>query len=117
MFLLRSRAPERYGRWREGYVAHRAHPDGAAIMLERAIARLTADNLADEAGRPRILRPPLKPVFLADDPAEQAAIEEAAEEARRRQEQADALARDEAFNATLRRMTARRGGDYDEDVA
>lgn len=109
------RAPERYGKWREGLMEKREHPDGAAIVLQRAIRDLAEDNLADEAGRPRPDRPPLRRVYLADDPAEQEAMEE-------ERQRADAERRNAEFEAyldTLRRQTGQdpSGEDYGGSVA
>ena len=100
MFILRYRAPERYGRWRDATQAHRPHPDGAAIVLGHALGRLADDNLADAAGRPRTERPPLKSMRLMDDPAEQAEMDEA-EEVRQR---LDAVRREQEFVETLERL-------------
>lgn len=115
MFILRARAPERYGKWRDGMQAHRAHPDGAALVLRQALGRLAEDNLADEAGRARPDRPPLKPVLLVDDPAEREAMDEAHDRA----EDAARRARQEAYLRTLGRQTGLglAGDDFGDDVA
>lgn len=89
MFLLRARAPERYGKWRDAMQQTRDHPDGAAIMLGQAIRNLVEDGDADTAGRARPQRAPLKPARLMDDPAEiaeRATRMEREEEVRRRAE-------------------------------
>lgn len=115
MFLLRTRAPERYGKWRDGMQAHRPHPDGAAIVLGHALDALADDNLADEAGRPRPWRAPLKTVRLMDDPAERAEMEAAEEEERRRED----IARHRSFIETLERQHGRKpiGDDHRGDAA
>ncbi|PAX06646.1 hypothetical protein [Sphingomonas lenta] len=115
MFILRARAPERYGKWRDGLMAKREHPDGVALMLQRAILNLAEDNLADEAGRPRRERPPLRRVYLAADPAER----EAMDEERQRQDAAARQASFEAYLQTLRRHTGLGSSedDYVDDVA
>ena len=114
-FILRIRAPDRYGKWRDGMVANRQHPDGAARVLGRALRALAEDNLADAAGRPRRDRPALKTMYLLDDPAEQAAMEQAEEEE-------EALKREAEFDAYLRTLARRTGtgpagADHGDDVA
>ncbi|HEX8554890.1 MAG TPA: hypothetical protein VF695_09300 [Sphingomonas sp.] len=76
MFILRARDPSRYGKWRDSMQVHRQHPDGAARVLGHALRALREDTRADEQGRPRPIRAPLKMERLLDDPAEQLAIEE-----------------------------------------
>lgn len=102
-FILRTRAPERYGKWLDAMQAHRPHPDGAAIVLRHALDALADDTLADAAGRPRPARAPLKTVRLMDDPAERAEVERA-EEAERRREDA---ARHRNFQETVERQSGR----------
>lgn len=105
IFLLRTRAPERYGKWRDGMVVHRAHPDGAAKLLDHSLRALAEDNLADAAGRPRPDRPPLRTTWLTDLPDERAAIEATLEQEREQAQQAEATARHLAYLRTLDRQS------------
>ena len=82
LFLLRYRAPARYGAWLDAMTARESHPDGPAIRLTEAMRRIHADAAADAAGRPRPEHRPLRAMRLADDPAEQEATVAAAEAAR-----------------------------------
>lgn len=119
MFILRARAPERYGKWRDGMTHHRRHPDGAARVLQHALRALAEDNLADAAGRPRRDRPPLKTMYLLDDPAEQAAMEAAREEEEDRKREAEFEKGRQAYVRTLDEQTGMglTGDDYGGDVA
>ena len=58
MFMLRYRAPTRYGAWRDQMISQRA-PDGAAHLLAQAMDHMMKDAAADEVGVPRPLRAPL----------------------------------------------------------
>ena len=58
MFLLRYRAPVRYGAWRDQVISQRA-PDGAALSLDQAVGHMMEDGTADDLGIPRPLRAPL----------------------------------------------------------
>lgn len=119
MFILRARAPERYGKWRDGMVSNRRHPDGAARVLQHALRELTEDNLADQAGRPRRDRPPLKTMYLLDDPDEQVAMGAATEEEENRKREAEFEERRQSYLRTLDRQngTGLLGDDYRDDVA
>lgn len=101
MFILRARAPDRYGKWRDGMQASRDHPDGAARMFQHTLRALAEDAQADHAGRPRPERPPIRPILLMDDPDEVAAFEEEKARTKRAREQASHL----AFLRTLDRQT------------
>lgn len=79
-FMLRYRRPEQYGAWLDDVSTRERHPDGPAIRLTEAVRRLAEDGTADQAGRPRPTRRPMKVALLADDPEEMAAAEQAAEE-------------------------------------
>lgn len=114
MWLLRHRQPERYGRWREGLTATRKNPDGAAILMVEAIGRAADDARADEAGRPRTSRVPLRTAAMADDPGLQAEMEEWQEKQRQAEHEAD-LAR---YRETLaERAMATMDRHYGDDVA
>lgn len=115
MFILRARAPERYGKWRDGMLHNRQHPDGAARVLHHAMRALAEDNLADAAGKPRPDRAPLKTMYLLDDPAERDAKEEALE----REKDAEDEARRLAYLRTLDGQTGGGmfEGDYRDDMA
>lgn len=119
MFILRARAPDRYGKWRDGMVSNRQHPDGAARVLQHALRELAQDNIADAAGRPRRDRPPLKTTYLLDDPAEQAAMEAAREEEETLKREAEFEKSREAYLRTLDAQTGMglTGDDYGDDVA
>lgn len=109
MFILRARAPERYGKWRDNVQANRQHPDGAALIFHHALAALNEDNVADAAGKPRPRRAPLKTMWLLDDPAERSEREtQQAREADARRE-----AGHRAFMSTLDGQTGL--GLYEED--
>jgi hypothetical protein len=103
MFILRTRAPERYGKWRDGVQYTREHPDGAALLLQQALRDLAEDGQADAAGRPRPQRPPLKRVRLLDDPAEIDAMAQARERQRREEAHAAHLAWLETASEQTRR--------------
>jgi hypothetical protein len=60
MFILRSRMPDRYGKWYEGLQQYRDDLDGAAAIYDRAVRRLAEDAAADAVGTPRPDRPPLR---------------------------------------------------------
>ena len=75
MFLLRTHAPERYGKWRDTMQQTREHPDGAAIMLHKAIGRLSEDAVAIAGGEQPEQRAPIRHSYLADDPAVIAELE------------------------------------------
>ena len=62
--LLRARAPDRYGAWRDRVQTVREHPDGAAMLLTEAKRRLAEDGKADLAGRKRPRRAPLRSVIV-----------------------------------------------------
>ena len=62
--LLRARAPDRYGAWRDRVQTVREHPDGAAMLLTEAKRRLAEDGKADLAGRKRPRRAPLRSVVV-----------------------------------------------------
>ncbi|HEU0044346.1 hypothetical protein [Sphingomonas sp.] len=101
MFVLRIRAPERYGKWREAAQQHRDHPDGAAQMLKQAVRHLAEDAAADAVGRPRPARPLLKTMRLMDDPREIAEQERLDEESDRVREAADQARRDAEWESYL----------------
>lgn len=102
MFILRHRAPERYGAWRDDVEVRRDDPDGAAVFLGEAIRRVAEDGAADAAGRPRPARGAFKTERMHDDPDEIAA-QERREDARRKA----------ALEAQLAAIEAE--GDEDED--
>jgi len=62
--LLRARAGDRYGAWRDRVQQVREHPDGAALILDEAKRRLAEDGCADMAGRPRPRRAPLRSMIV-----------------------------------------------------
>lgn len=119
MFILRARAPERYGKWRDAVQATRGHPDGAARMFDYALRALDEDHRADEAGQPRPVRPPLKPEWVLDNPEEREAFEE-----RLAAQRAEARVRrtEEQTHTYLRTLDRQTGGgffgpDSHDDVA
>ena len=115
MFILRTRLPERYGKWRDHMKVTRRHPDGPAWLFEQARCALRDDLLADEAGQPRPERPLEPREWHLDDPEHRAAFD-AAEDARREEAvRRDADARNEAFMRTLDLQT--RSGRFDHDSA
>lgn len=113
MALLRARAPDRYGKWRDEMQQVRRHPDGAAQMLRHAVRALAQDAAADAAGRRRPQRPPLKREWLMDDPTEVAAME--AENEKREAERGEAEW--QRYLNTLGEQTADPGGTPSPDVA
>jgi len=64
--LLRARAADRYGAWRDRVPQVREHPDGAALLLKEATRRLAEDGRADLAGRRRLTRAPLRSMIVTD---------------------------------------------------
>jgi len=64
--LLRARAGDRYGAWRDRVQQVREHPDGAALILKEATRRLAEDGRADTAGRQRPQRRPLRSMIVTD---------------------------------------------------
>ena len=115
MFLLRAHAPERYGKWRDTMQQTRDHPDGAALMLHKAVRHLGEDAVASAAGKPRPQRAPIVQGYLADDPEVMAAIE--AE--RERQEEAAREAEWQAYLNTVQERTtgSPRRPDLSDDVS
>lgn len=106
MFILRTRAIDRYGKWRDTVQATRAHSDGAALLFEQARRALAQDNLADAAGRPRRMRDTLRAEWNLADPAESADYDRRQEEREEeRQRQADA-----SHQARLDAIDDRAGG-------
>ena len=57
MFILRYRDPKRYGAWLDGYAVEQ-HPDGPALLLNRALDRAMFDAISDAAGRLPPKHPP-----------------------------------------------------------
>ena len=102
MFVMRTRAPDRYGKWRDNLQQHREHPDGAAQLLNKALSHLAQDASADAAGRPRVSRPLLKTMRLMDDPREIEEQERIDAEREREREALDAAKRDAEWAAYLR---------------
>lgn len=68
MFILRTRMPDRYGKWRDNLQQYREDPDGAAGIYARAVRRLAEDAAADAGGVPRALRAPLPLVQRVEQP-------------------------------------------------
>lgn len=114
MFILRVRAPERYGKWRDAMQQHREHPDGAAIVLQQAIRHLAEDGAADAAGKPRTQRPPVKMMRLMDDPVEIAAQEYREAERQRQQDRAEQARADAEFDTYLDTLQQQTGGGRPE---
>lgn len=100
-FLLRCRDPVRYGAWIDRSEAQR-HPDGAAILLSKALLNLEADAEAAEAGEPVSPRLPLA-FQRSVDPGE---VEAEAAEARERARHARCVAEEAAY---LRSRPAKSG--------
>jgi hypothetical protein len=70
MFLLRYRDPVRYGAWRDGAVAEQ-HPEGAAVILSKALNQVmmdAGDPDASAGASPRPLLAPLRILYPDDDP-------------------------------------------------
>lgn len=102
MFLLRYRDPQRYGAWLDQHVVTQ-HPDGPAILLNKAIHRVALDAHAEAAGEPPPRHPPFATARIVDDDEleeRRRQLRDAAEEARERARIARLDREDEEFWAS-----------------
>lgn len=66
MWLLRLRAADRYGAWRDKLEVESRHPDGKSMVLLQSLRNLAEDARADAHGKPRPQRDPLPHERRAD---------------------------------------------------
>jgi hypothetical protein len=109
MWLLRHRAPDRYGAWRDKVQFRRDAPDAVARILQHALARLVNKLVDFATGRKAAAAPLIQTTRFVDDPEEEQRRAQDEETERRRR-------RDVEHHAWLQRLDAIERGLIDPNA-